>query len=121
MLEPPPGPGDVKDATPPAVVKPKDEKVLVESLPRPGRRRKDAPGQEVQLASAPGRRPRGADAQALTGTAGSGLEALRTRGGASSLVESARLLTKEQLVYALRLTGAKLRDVRQKAQGDGRQ
>jgi hypothetical protein len=32
-------------------------------------------------------------------------------------VESTRLLTKEQLVRALRLTGAKLRDVREKAQG----
>ena len=38
-------------------------------------------------------------------------------GGASAFVESTRLLTKEQLVYALRLTGAKLRDVRQRARG----
>jgi hypothetical protein len=38
-------------------------------------------------------------------------------GGAASLFEGARLLTKEQLVYALRLTGAKLRDVRQKTRG----
>jgi hypothetical protein len=44
------------------------------------------------------------------------LEAMSARGGPSAFVENARLLTKEQLVYALRLTGAKLRDVRQKAQ-----
>jgi hypothetical protein len=48
---------------------------------------------------------------------GSTLEAMRTPKGASALVEDARLLTKEQLVYALRFTGAKLKDVREKAQG----
>ena len=53
-----------------------------------------------------------------TGTrGGTTLEAMSTRGGASALVENARLLTKEQLVYALRFTGAKLKDVREKAQG----
>ncbi|HEX8722657.1 MAG TPA: hypothetical protein VF736_18715 [Pyrinomonadaceae bacterium] len=45
------------------------------------------------------------------------LEALRARTGADALVETTRLMTKEQLVYALRLTGAKLRDVRERAQG----
>ena len=45
------------------------------------------------------------------------LEAMSAPGGASAFVENARHLTKEQLVYALRLTGAKLRDVREKAQG----
>jgi|SRR5215204_2158027 len=38
-------------------------------------------------------------------------------GGAPSLFESTRLMTKEQLVYALRLTGAKLRDVSLRTQG----
>jgi hypothetical protein len=47
---------------------------------------------------------------------GSTLEAMSTPKGASGLVENARLLTKEQLVYALRFTGAKLKDVREKAQ-----
>ncbi|HEX7955533.1 MAG TPA: hypothetical protein VF508_01235, partial [Pyrinomonadaceae bacterium] len=37
------------------------------------------------------------------------LEAMRAGQGTNSLVETTRLLTKEQLVYALRLTGAKLR------------
>ncbi len=76
----------------------------------------------MQLASAPRRRQRDlrdSNAETSTGTPGSGLtlEALSTRGGASSFVENARLLTKEQLVYALRLTGAKLNDVRQRARG----
>jgi hypothetical protein len=44
-------------------------------------------------------------------------ESMSAGGGAASLFEGARLLTKEQLVYALRLTGAKLRDVRQKTRG----
>jgi heme exporter protein D len=39
------------------------------------------------------------------------------RGSAPALVESTRLLAKEQLVYALRLTGSKLRQVRRKTQG----
>jgi hypothetical protein len=57
-------------------------------------------------------------ASAVTDEAVTGFtfEALRA-GSASSFVESTRLLTKEQLVYALRLTGAKLKDVRERAQG----
>ncbi|MDT5158239.1 MAG: hypothetical protein QOH51_2596 [Acidobacteriota bacterium] len=39
------------------------------------------------------------------------------RGSAPALIESTRLLAKEQLVYALRLTGSKLRQVRRKTQG----
>ena len=105
MLEPPSRPG----------AKVKDEKVAVESLPRTPHRRKD-----VQLAAAPSRRPKSSPAETVTNTTRSGegltLEAMATREGASSLVENARLLTKEQLVYALRLTGAKLRDVRERAQ-----
>ncbi|HEX7315934.1 MAG TPA: hypothetical protein VF297_18605 [Pyrinomonadaceae bacterium] len=103
MLEPPP----------PAEVKVKDDKVAVQSLPR---RRKD-----VQLTAAQGRRLKSATVETLTEGAGTRdgltLEAMSTRDGASTLVENARLLTKEQLVYALRLTGAKLRDVRERAQG----
>lgn len=38
-------------------------------------------------------------------------------GVASSLVDGTRLMTKEQLVYALRLTGAKLKEVRMKTLG----
>jgi hypothetical protein len=48
-------------------------------------------------------------------------EAMGAAAGAPSLFESTRLMTKEQLVYALRLTGAKLRDVRQKTRGGLRQ
>ena len=113
MLEPPPGAGTVKDAAPAAVAKVKDEKVAVESLPRAAHRRRD-----VQLAAAPSRRQGDSNAEAVTRAPGSGLtlEALNTRAGPSSLVESARLLAKEQLVYALRLTGSKFKDVRQRAQ-----
>jgi hypothetical protein len=41
------------------------------------------------------------------------------RGGAVTLIESTRLMAKEELVYALRLTGSKLRQVRRKTQGLG--
>lgn len=118
---PTPPAGAVKDETPSSAVAIKGgrvdkkvvEKVTVEPLPRVVRRRK-----EVQVAATPGRRPKPAAAETLTGGPGAGLtlEAMSTRGGASSLVENTRLLTKEQLVYALRLTGAKLRDMREKAQ-----
>jgi hypothetical protein len=120
MLEPPPGPGEVKDETPATVVKLKDEKVTVERLPRAARPRKDVQVRDVQLATASRRRPGDLNAETVTGTPDSGLilESLSTRDGASSLVENARLLTKEQLVYALRLTGAKLKDIREKAQGN---
>jgi hypothetical protein len=49
----------------------------------------------------------------------SAVEALRaeSRGGAHAALESTRLMAKEQLVYALRLTGAKLREVQRKTQG----
>jgi hypothetical protein len=40
---------------------------------------------------------------------------MSTPSGASTLVENTRLLAKEQLVYALRFTGAKLKDVQEKA------
>lgn len=115
MLEPPPRAGEVKDAT--SSIKVRDEKGLVDSLVRGGRERRD-----VQLTVVPPRRrPKVLTAATVKDGTGTGggltLEAMRAPGGASALVESARLLTKEQLVYALRLTGAKLKDVRQKAQG----
>ncbi|HEX8286032.1 MAG TPA: hypothetical protein VF588_21920 [Pyrinomonadaceae bacterium] len=74
----------------------------------------------VRLASPPRRRQRLAPSprvEAAGGGGGPALEAMSAGGGAPSLFESTRLLTKEQLVYALRLTGAKLRDVRQKTRG----
>lgn len=111
----PPGAGHVKDETPASVLKDRDEKGAVENLPRVSHRRSD-----VQLAAAPRRRPKDLNAEPSSAAAsgeGITLEALSTREGASTLVENARLLTKEQLVYALRFTGAKLKDVREKAQG----
>lgn len=111
MLEPPPGAGGVKDLTPSPTFKVKDGPAAVETPTRVVHRRKD-----LQLAAVPSRRQRLPAVAALTGE-GLTLEQMSTPAGASSLVESARLLTKEQLVYALRLTGAKLRDVRQRAQG----
>ncbi|HEX8147874.1 MAG TPA: hypothetical protein VF591_11900 [Pyrinomonadaceae bacterium] len=119
MIEPPPPAVKVNDKTPAAGVRAQDEKVkvekaAVESLPRVAHRRKDA-----QVFAASGRRQKVLAAEPAARGAGGGLtlEAMGTPKGASSLVENARLLTKEQLVYALRLTGAKLRDVREKAQG----
>jgi hypothetical protein len=111
MLEPPPPVGGVNGGKPSLMVK--DEKVAVESLPRVARRRKDA-----QVTSVSRRQQRDMTASAVTDEAVTGFtfEALRA-GSASSFVESTRLLTKEQLVYALRLTGAKLKDVRERAQG----
>ncbi|MBV8858238.1 MAG: hypothetical protein JOZ02_15005 [Acidobacteria bacterium] len=108
MLEPPPF-EDLKGGK-------KVESAAVGNLPKVERQRKG-----LQLAAAPRRRQRDLNAEPLqNGGAGSGggltLEAMSTRAGASSLVDNARLLTKEQLVYALRLTGAKLRDIREKAQ-----
>ncbi|HEX8355389.1 MAG TPA: hypothetical protein VF611_20955 [Pyrinomonadaceae bacterium] len=91
----------------------KDDSAAVVSLAP--RRRKGAGLAAVQRrqkpsAVAPGGRPEAAE--------GLTVEAMRAGGGgASAFVEGTRLLTKEQLVYALRLTGAKLRDVRQRAQG----
>jgi hypothetical protein len=43
----------------------------------------------------------------------------RGREGATSLFDGTRLMAKEQLIYALRLTGAKLKEVQTKAHGAG--
>lgn len=108
MLEPPTPTRALKDEV-------KVESVAVVSLPNVARRRSG-----VQTAVVPRRQPKGSALEPLTDGTGTGggltLEAMSAPGAASTLVENARLLTKEQLVYALRLTGAKLRDVRQKAQ-----
>jgi hypothetical protein len=47
------------------------------------------------------------------------LEALSTKGreGATTLFDGTRMMAKEQLIYALRLTGAKLKEVESKAHG----
>ncbi|HEX8503500.1 MAG TPA: hypothetical protein VF659_23150 [Pyrinomonadaceae bacterium] len=80
-------------------------------------------GKAEQVASLPRRQQRRPAAAARVGAragASPAVEAMSASGyGASSLFESTRLMAKEQLVYALRLTGAKLRDVRQKTQGRG--
>lgn len=96
----------------------KDERAAVGSFrPAPPARK------EVQLASLPGRRQRqksAASARVVTpggGGNGGGLTLMSTPGGAPSLFDSTRLLAKEQLVYALRLTGSKLRDVSLKTRG----
>jgi hypothetical protein len=95
------------------------EKIAVEKVAvkdsTPGRR------QGVRLAALTKRQQR------LATTVASGasvddrgaVEALRAEspGGTPSLLESTRLMAKEQLVYALRLTGAKLREVRRRTQG----
>jgi hypothetical protein len=110
MLEPPPPPAGVsKEGS-------KVGRVAVGNLSNGPRQRNDA-----RLAAAPVRRPRLAPVE--RGGAGDRLtlQAASAPGGASALVENARLLTKEQLVYALRLTGAKLRDVRERAQMNSRQ
>src|SRR5215207_5813376 len=107
MLEPPPD-----------GVKPRGKVVsaAVSNLPNVAREKR-----VTQLTAVPRRRQKGTAPEPLTGGDGAGggftLETMSAPRGASSFVENARLLTKEQLVYALRLTGAKLRDVRQKAQG----
>jgi hypothetical protein len=122
MSEPPPPPaGGAKDENAAAHVgdgKPrvKGERARLESLPRVGRRPKD-----VLPIVAASRWEKGSTVDAARGGAGAGrgltVEAMGAREGASGFVESTRLLTKEQLVYALRLTGAKLRDVRERAHG----
>ena len=105
MLEPPPDP-------PHGVVK--DERAAVEVLKRVTR---DAKGE--QLASLPRRRQKSAATNRVGTPDGGGpaFETMSAGGGAPSLFESTRLMTKEQLVYALRLTGAKLRDVSLRTQG----
>jgi hypothetical protein len=105
MLEPPP----------PAQRGGKVETVAVVNPPGVVRQRKAA-----QPAVAQRRRQKGLTVEPVTDETAAGgftLEAMNPRDGASALVENARLLTKEQLVYALRFTGAKLKDVREKAQG----
>ncbi|HEY0174392.1 MAG TPA: hypothetical protein VGB98_25475 [Pyrinomonadaceae bacterium] len=81
-------------------------------------------GKATRPASAQ-RRQKGPAPPARVGGKGEGgggaFEAMSAAGGAPSLFESTRLMTKEQLVYALRLTGAKLRDVRQKTRQGLRQ
>lgn len=109
MLEPPPPTGGVGDRH-------KSESVAVNNLPNVARQKK-----AMQLAAAPIRRPKVSTVEsvAVETRAGGGLtlETMSARDGASALVENTRLLTKEQLVYALRFTGAKLKDVRERAQG----
>lgn len=97
----------------------KDERVAVEAFPRGSRT-----GKGARLASAQRRQKGSAPPARVGGTdegGGTALEALSVAGGVPSLFESTRLMTKEQLVYALRLTGAKLRDVRQKTRRGLRQ
>ena len=118
---PPDGPGG-KGETASADVKVADDKVkdvkvedrkvkgeggVLESLPRTERRRKD-----VQVAAVSGRRLPAAEPPK---GGGSTPEPMSTPSAASTLVQNTRLLAKEQLVYALRFTGAKLKDVQEKA------
>lgn len=92
----------------------KDERVVVKDLGR---------GPHVRRGAAPA--PAAWRRQRLTQTArvdprpgaSRASESTVAGVGAASLFEGTRLLAKEQLVYALRLTGAKLRDVRQKTRG----
>jgi hypothetical protein len=107
MSEPPPREGDVKDEAPADVGRVKDKRAAVETLPRVARRRSD-----VQVASS--RQPKLKDVAGAE--QGFTLEAMATQKGVSTLVDSTRMMTKEQLVYALRLTSAKLKDMRERAQ-----
>jgi hypothetical protein len=104
MLEPPPD-------TPGGVLK--DERAVLEIHKRDPRDMKGEQSASLQ------RRRQKLTAAARVGTPDGGGLALETMsaGGAPSLFESTRLMTKEQLVYALRLTGAKLRDVSLRTQG----
>jgi hypothetical protein len=111
MLEPPPPPPD----TPRGVVK--DERVAFEIQRRGSRDMKGEPS-----ASLPRRRQKPATSTRVGAPDGGApvfeaMSAGSAGGGAPSFFESTRLMTKEQLVYALRLTGAKLRDVRLRTQG----
>jgi hypothetical protein len=111
MPKPPPSAGGVNDGR-------NVESASVVKPPNVARQRKAA-----QPAAGARRRQKGLAAEPVREGAGEGggltLEAMSTQGGALTLVENARLLTKEQLVYALRFTGAKLKDVREKAQKAG--
>ncbi len=116
-------PSPEKAARESAAVEVKDERVALEDVargPRTGKATRLASAQRRRKSPAPTpRRVVGAGESSEGG--GSALEALSAGGGGASLFESARLMTKEQLVYALRLTGAKLRDVRQKTRQGLRQ
>ena len=65
----------------------------------------------------------GGQAVARSGEEPRTLEALSTgaRKGAATLFDGTRLAAKEQLILALRLTGAKLKEVQTKAHGEGEQ
>lgn len=112
--KPPAAPESVRDARGAS----KDERVAVEDF-RLGSRA----GKAVRVASAQRRQKRLAPPARVGGTeeGGTALETLSAAGGSPSLFEGARLMTKEQLVFALRLTGAKLRDVRQRTRQGLRQ
>lgn len=95
-----------------AALKLKDERVAAEHFARGSRTVKGArpaSAQRRQKVTAPQTR-----VGVMNEGGGGTLEAMSAVAGAPSLFEGARLMTKEQLVFALRLTGAKLRDVRQK-------
>jgi hypothetical protein len=108
MLEPPPPLGGIKEGT-------EVDSVTAGTFSVGERKRK---GLQVALVTAkPRRKPPSAVTSGAVAGEGLTFEAMRSGLDGSALVENARLLTKEQLVYALRLTGTKLRDVREKAQG----
>jgi hypothetical protein len=92
----------------------KDERAAVEDFRRGPRGRR-----EGQLASLAGRRQMLKQSPRVAPRAGAApeFEAVSAGVGAPTLFESTRLMAKEQLVYALRLTGLKLRDVRLRTQG----
>jgi hypothetical protein len=74
----------------------------------------------------PRQKAAGAAAAGLTvaragGTGTLGTMTAKGREGATSLFDGTRLMAKEQLIYALRLTGAKLKEVESKAHGAGEQ
>jgi hypothetical protein len=96
----------------------KDERAAVGDVKRVSHGRKGA-----QLASLPRRRwGLATPARDVAPAVGSAFESMSAGGVAPTLIEGTRLMAKEQLVYALRLTGAKLRDVRLKTQGlDGKE
>ena len=85
---------------------------------------KDVPGRRAGAQTADFSKPRQRQAVTETEVAERGgrtgtLEAMSARGreGAASLFDGTRLMAKEQLIYALRLTGAKLKEVQGKAHG----
>ena len=78
-----------------------------------------AHAQSVALARTRQRTAAAAEQVGVRGGEAGRLEALSAgaREGAVSLFDSTRLLAKEQLIYALRLTGAKMKEVQTKAHG----